>query len=417
MGALISVGVFVQVHNQERAIETQNFLRVAVAHVSSIRSRLENELTVLNAVVGFFDASDRVNRTEFKTFMDTIHVGRSRVQAMEWVPVVFSSGRDYYEEMASKDGLTDFAITERGPNDTLIPAAPRDVYYPVYYIEPIRGNEQAMGFDLGSSPARLKAMERARDSSSVVASERIELVQLPSDRGGVLLFSPIYQTNLSKDTLESRRRHIRGYASLVIRLSALFGTGNTVEPMTNVDIKATHDFFVYDETPTASGETVRTELYAQHMHNDGTSVGRHHQEGRSTYEEQIDIGGRKWRIIIRSTGSEDAAIFTHSLNAAAISIVITFLVCWVLFAGTRRQEDIEKTVSERTEELTKVTQAALYSEARTKAIINNTSEGMIVIDQVGIIETFNPAAEAIFGYKAEEVIGLDVSLLMPEAER
>lgn len=59
-------------------------------------------------------------------------------------------------------------------------------------------------------------------------------------------------------------------------------------------------------------------------------------------------------------------------------------MCWVLFAGARRREDIEKTVSERTEELTKVTQAALYSEARTKAIIDNTSEGMIVINQMGM---------------------------------
>lgn len=154
-------------------------MRVSVAHAASIRSRLEKELTVLNAVVGFFGASDRVNRTEFKTFMDTIQLGRSRVQAMEWVPVVFSSGRGYYEEMARKDGLENFTITERGPNGTLIPAAPRDVYYPVYYLEPVRGNEQALGFDLGSSPARLDAMERARDSASVVASERLELVQLP----------------------------------------------------------------------------------------------------------------------------------------------------------------------------------------------------------------------------------------------
>lgn len=61
LGALISVGVFIQVHSQERTIETHNFLRVSVAHAASIRSRLEKELTVLNAVVGFFGASDRVN--------------------------------------------------------------------------------------------------------------------------------------------------------------------------------------------------------------------------------------------------------------------------------------------------------------------------------------------------------------------
>lgn len=233
----------------------------------------------------------------------------------------------------------------------------------------------------------------------------------------MLLISPVYQTNLSKDTTDSRRRHIRGYALLVVRLSALFKIDERAKLLANADAKAPYDVYVYDETPTPSGEVARTELYAQHAHNNATDEVHHHQEGRPTYEEQIDIGGRKWRIIIRSTGLEDVAIFTHSLNAAALSIIITFLVCWVLFAGARRREDIEKTVSERTEELTKVTQAALYSEARNKAIIDNTSEGMIVINKMGIIETFNPAAEVIFGYKADEVIGLDVSILMPEADR
>lgn len=210
LGAVISGGVYVQVQNQERAIETQNFLRVAVAHAASIRSRLENELTVLNAMVGFFGASDLVSRTEFQTFMDTVHLDRSRVQAMKWVPIVRSGGRSYYEEMARKDGLENFTITERSPNGTLIPAAQRDVYYPVYYLEPLQSNEQVLGFDLGTSPALLDIMERARDSATVVASERIELVQLAAERGGVLLFAPIYQTNLTGNTVESRRRHIRG---------------------------------------------------------------------------------------------------------------------------------------------------------------------------------------------------------------
>lgn len=417
LGAVISGGVFVQVQNQERAIETQHFLRVAVAHAASIRGRLENELTVLNSMVGFFGASELVSRTEFKTFMDTVHLDRARVQAMGWVPIVLSGGREYYEEMARKDGLENFTITERGPNGALIPAAQRDVYYPVYFVEPMQDNEQVLGFDLGSSPARLHAMDRARDSATVVASERIELVQSVTDSAGVLLFAPVYQTNLTKDTVESRRRHIRGYALQVLRLASLFGKSESANQLAAIEAEAPHDVFVYDETPKDSGEVVRTELYAQHAHEGEGAEATHQPEGRSAYEEQLDVGGRTWRLVIRSTGLEGESIFTQSLNAAAVSIIITLSVCWVLLMGARRREDIEKTVTERTEELNQVTQAALYSKARTKAIIDNTSEGMIVIDQAGLIETLNPAAETIFGYTADEVIGLDVSILMPEAER
>ena len=54
---------------------------------------------------------------------------------------------------------------------------------------------------------------------------------------------------------------------------------------------------------------------------------------------------------------------------------------------------------------------------RYEAEINSTQEGVLVIDESGIIQTFNPAAESLFGYQAEEVIGKNVSLLMPEPHR
>ncbi|NQU56283.1 MAG: PAS domain S-box protein [Rhodospirillales bacterium] len=51
------------------------------------------------------------------------------------------------------------------------------------------------------------------------------------------------------------------------------------------------------------------------------------------------------------------------------------------------------------------------------AMIENTAEGMVSIDEKGIIESFNPAAARIFGYQPEEVIGHNVSMLIPQADR
>jgi two-component system sensor kinase FixL len=60
------------------------------------------------------------------------------------------------------------------------------------------------------------------------------------------------------------------------------------------------------------------------------------------------------------------------------------------------------------------TQTALRdSEACLRAILETAVEGIITIDEHGIIESFNPAAEKIFNYPAIEVLGRNVSMLMP----
>lgn len=53
----------------------------------------------------------------------------------------------------------------------------------------------------------------------------------------------------------------------------------------------------------------------------------------------------------------------------------------------------------------------------TRAIVDNMVDGVIAIDQRGIIASFNLAAERIFGFSEREVVGKNVNVLMPSPHR
>ncbi|MES2164522.1 MAG: PAS domain S-box protein [Pseudomonadota bacterium] len=62
-------------------------------------------------------------------------------------------------------------------------------------------------------------------------------------------------------------------------------------------------------------------------------------------------------------------------------------------------------------------QALQESEARMRAIFETAVDAIITIDEQGVLERLNPAAERLFGYAEAEVAGRNVSMLMPQPHR
>ena len=55
--------------------------------------------------------------------------------------------------------------------------------------------------------------------------------------------------------------------------------------------------------------------------------------------------------------------------------------------------------------------------AKHRTIMQSLADSIIIINERGIIQSFSPAAEKTFGYTAEEVLGKNVSMLMPSPDR
>jgi len=75
------------------------------------------------------------------------------------------------------------------------------------------------------------------------------------------------------------------------------------------------------------------------------------------------------------------------------------------------------TIARDITEQKRVEQALRSSEARWRAIVESAVDGIVVIDARGTVEAFNRAAERLFGYAADEVVGRNVNMLMPAPYR
>ena len=176
-GIVCSSIAFAIVWDLEKKKIAQEFKQDGADIAASIERGIETNLQNLESIVSLYNASENVTRQEFQAFINPYLANNSAIQALEWIPRVADGERKAYEQAAREDGFVNFEITEQNTNRQIVRAKSRNEYFPVYFVEPYQGNEAALGFDLASNPARLEALQLARDTDKAIATAPITLVQ------------------------------------------------------------------------------------------------------------------------------------------------------------------------------------------------------------------------------------------------
>jgi two-component system sensor kinase FixL len=96
---------------------------------------------------------------------------------------------------------------------------------------------------------------------------------------------------------------------------------------------------------------------------------------------------------------------------AELSRAITFVILGIGIAWVGERLLRSRTVADES------TRDALAREAHLQSILETVPDAMVVIDIRGIIQSFSAAAVRLFGYSPEDVIGKNVSMLMPSPYR
>jgi diguanylate cyclase (GGDEF)-like protein len=256
------------------------------------------------------------------------------IQALEWIPRIIHSERTTYVSKQRKE-YPEFEITERKEQGHMVTAEEREEYFPVYYVEPLIGNEAAFGFDLASNPTRLEALEKSRDTATPRATASITLVQEHENQKGFLAFLPIYKGVPS--TVAKRRDNLMGFVLGVYRISNIFTSSSLNDSLLGIEMK------LIDET-LSSGHDIL------HIHKSGTGFTA---DESITYRKELPvIWGRKWSLIASPTLSYIAVRRDMLPLATFVSgIIFTLFIALYIHIISRRAATIQKLVVKKTNEL------------------------------------------------------------------
>lgn len=318
---------------EEKAIISE-FRKDVNERAASLYREVAINFETLNSLAILFNRDTVPDFKQFSLEAKKILSRHGDIQALEWIPRVIHTERAAYESKQRQE-FPEFEITERKEQGHMVTAAEREGYFPVYYVEPLIGNEAAFGFDLSSNPIRLMALEKSRDTATPQATASITLVQEREKQKGFLAFLPIYKGIPS--TLNKRRENLKGFVLGVYRIGDIFTSSALNNELLGIEMK------LIDETLSSSHDIL-------HIHKLRTGFTAHKS---ITYRKELpEIWGRKWSLIASPTLSYIAVRRDMLPLAIFVSgIVFTLFIAIYIHVILRRANTIQRIVTEKTNEL------------------------------------------------------------------
>ncbi|HLE60735.1 MAG TPA: CHASE domain-containing protein, partial [Thermoanaerobaculaceae bacterium] len=360
LGSLVGLAAHRALRRADDRRIVDRFAGKVAERASALESEISDARRLVIATAAFLSTSNRTTSSEFTRFALELMARGSAIQALEWVPLVPLRERGQHEAEARSDVGASYTITERTGTGRLVPAAAREEYFPVRFVEPLGGNVPALGFDLGSDPVRLSALTRAAETGTSAISHPVRLVQETAESTGFLLAVPVFRASAE----ENGGRLLSGFAVGAFRvedvLSALF-PDRGVGGLRDMYLELVDDRGVFHASPPPEGG-----------HDPAGAVLRH----------EVHLDGQVWTLIARPT----PAYLTHEAGSRAGVIGFGVFLGYELLlalALTAHRWWGEKARREKAE--------------FAQAVIHSVREGVLVADAGGRMIAVNPAARLVLG--------------------
>ncbi|PMW94696.1 GGDEF domain-containing protein, partial [Pseudomonas sp. FW215-R2] len=361
-----------QFHSQLR----QRFQLLANERYSRIEERFQDQEQRLDGLRRFFANSESVSRAEFDGYTQPLLL---RTQAYSFALRVSGSERAAFEQRVRDEGLPTFSVRELNARGELQLAAARDEYVVVVYSQTQSRLGSPLGYDLLAQPLRRSTLERADQLGGLAVSQPMHLVSIePAYARGVLLVAPVLREGEPKSF---------GYVMAVISMRQLLADGlpDALHDYLSVRILDLSTNDQHEVLFESTNEPAPSDLSATRL------------VRMADHDYQVDI-----------SPSESFLQANHSSVGSVVVLggLLSLLLSALLYVLVSQRQRALRMVELRTQELHEREQELRGTHGQLRGVLNAATQvAIIATDLRGVINTFNPGAEQMLGYRSAEVVG------------
>lgn len=403
LGTLISCLLALRVASLQRDREYLVFERRASDVAGTLSTTMAAYMDVLRDVRALFAASNNVRRQDFTAFTAGSLERLPGLLALGWLPRVPEDQREAFVRAVRREGIAGYDLWQWGVQGNRVPVSPRPEYFPILYAEPASLGPLAFGYcDVARD--RLMALASARDTGQLGVSN-LAPMPLFAGRPGLLVSLAIYTPQPRPATIQARRAQLEGFALLALSFERIFAGA-----LRQTDLSGLCFRLIDESAPP------RVRLLYASQGDDGRPeaeirAGRHWTLSQT-------VGSHRWTYLFYPA---DSPVPWGGWLTLAGGLVVTGFSCLYLQSLLSRTAEIEKTVMQRTQELSAANEnlaqaladrgaaerALRESETKLRAIIEHTTDAIFIKDLAGRYLMINPAVAALAGLPAEALLGKD----------
>ncbi|MEC5160430.1 MULTISPECIES: bifunctional diguanylate cyclase/phosphodiesterase [unclassified Janthinobacterium] len=338
-----------------------SFQQRATLRATALHKGLDDAVEVLTVTNQLFATVEAVSREQFRVFTAPLLARYPFIQAFNFHRVLAHAERAAFEAALRREH-PGYAMTEMR-DGKLVPAQRRASYLVVDYLEPMRGNEAALGMDVAPNRFSLAALEQSLLRGRASATALLTLAQETTRQRGFVIVAPVYRLGAPTATLAERRAALVGDTAAVVRATSLVH-----KVMQGADLLSDPqiELSVYASAAADPAQLIYRSGAPDAAHAPAAPLPRWLLfDYRDSREHSFNAAGRPWHVRVQARPRPFLADHVGSLSTLLGGILFTLLTTAFVQTLAQRSRRVQRLVDERTVDL-KLSNERLSADVRAR---------------------------------------------------